>query len=213
MNTESKQRGAFIVLEGCDRSGKTTQCEKIVQVLKLQNIKVEKRQFPNRKTPIGYILDGYLKGSYDIENHALHHLFIANMWEEMNAIEKSLYSGKTVIIDRYFLSTIAFSMAKDTADFKWCHLITVGLPKPDIVIFLDISPDVLSKRMGFGEERYENQCFQKKVANNYKLMKTDNWYIIDASSSIDIITLEIEKIIKATINLVKHYKLDHVIYK
>ena len=55
------RRGAFVVIEGCDSSGKSIQSENLVKRLISQNIAVEKRQYPNRDTYIGKILNDYLK--------------------------------------------------------------------------------------------------------------------------------------------------------
>ena len=191
-------RGVLIVFEGCDRSGKSTQCEKVVHQLNLQNIPAEKRHYPNRDTPIGKLLNEYLKSKCDIEDHALHLLFLANMWEEAKEITNTLHSGKTVIVDRYFPSSIVFSAAKDTLDLNWCQKITQGLPKPDGIIYFKISDvNKLNERYKFGEERYEQIDFQKKVVENYEqLSQKEDWFIINALDSVENITDNIERIIK-----------------
>ena len=52
----------------------------------------------------------------------------------------------------------------------WCIPPEVGLPEPDAVLFLNLSNEEIAKRGSFGEERYEQTDFQKKVANNYKVL-------------------------------------------
>ena len=85
------------------------------------------------------------------------------------AIEKLLNAGTAVICDRYAFSGIAFSASKVIADgdpllsFEWCKSPDIGLPAPDLVLFLDITPEKAKERGGYGEERYEKEEMQKRV--------------------------------------------------
>ena len=76
----------------------------------------------------------------------------------------------TVIADRYAFSGIAFSASKVEASgeapklpFEWCRVPDIGLPAPDLVLFLDIAPEQARLRGGFGEERYEKEEMQARV--------------------------------------------------
>ena len=60
---------------------------------------------------------------------------------------------------------------------SWCRQTEIGLPKPDAVMFLQLSPEAASKRDGFGEERYEQKEFQDKVAQNYNKLKDESWKV------------------------------------
>lgn len=62
----------------------------------------------------------------------------------------------------------------------WCKQPDVGLPKPDLILFLQLSMSEAAKRGGFGNERYENSSFQEKVLQHfYNLMKDEtlNWKV------------------------------------
>lgn len=59
----------------------------------------------------------------------------------------------------------------------WCKKAETGLPKPDAVFFLSLSPDSLSQRVGFGNERYELPDIQTKVQNNYMELRDDTWQV------------------------------------
>ena len=80
------------------------------------------------------------------------------------AIEKLLNAGKAVISDRYAFSGIAFSSSKVTRDgpgdpllsFEWCKSPEIGLPAPDLVLFLDIMPEKAKERGGYGEEVFSS---------------------------------------------------------
>lgn len=106
----STRRGAFIVLEGLDRSGKSTQCLKLVDNLNKAGLKAKSMRFPgvlrmsvyasssrdnanllcrtrwrksiDRTTTTGKMIDAYLKQSADLDDHAIHLLFAVNRWEK-----------------------------------------------------------------------------------------------------------------------------------
>src|SRR5260370_20988017 len=84
-----------------------------------------------------------------------------------------LTSGTTVICDRYAFSGIAFSASKVTPagqpllPFEWCRSPDVGLPAPDLVIFLDVTPEIARERGGYGQERYETEGMQLRVRQNF----------------------------------------------
>ena len=64
------------------------------------------------------------------------------------------------LLRRYAFSGVAFSAAKEGLTIDWCKQPDRGLPKPDLVCFLDVSPEEARKRGGFGEEKYEESGFQ-----------------------------------------------------
>lgn len=106
------KRGALIVLEGCDRSGKTTQCRKLVESLKNKQILAETMSFPDRTTVTGKLITEYLINKTDLSDKTIHLLFSANRWELAKKMERMLHDGITLIIDRYAYSGVAFSAAK-----------------------------------------------------------------------------------------------------
>ncbi|ORE01091.1 thymidylate kinase with Fltmp and Appnhp [Rhizopus microsporus var. microsporus] len=187
-------RGLMIVVEGCDRSGKSTQCELLVHNLKSRNIDSELVKFPDRTTQTGKMIDSYLRQKSDLDDHAIHLLFSANRWEAMKSISEKLLAGKTLVIDRYAYSGVAFSVAKGL-DFDWCKHPDVGLLSPDLVLFLDLSINEAEKRGGFGEERYEKRDLQIKVRTEFRKLKDDSWKFIDASSSMEKVEQDVMKIV------------------
>lgn len=116
-------RGAFIVLEGVDRAGKSTQCKKLLDMLSPNAILTN---FPNRTTEIGKVINKYLKNEIELSDEAVHLLFSANRWEQKDFIKNSLNSGKTVIVDRYAFSGVAFTAAKPGFTMEWCRQPDIG---------------------------------------------------------------------------------------
>ncbi len=75
----TQRRGLFVVLEGADRVGKSTQAKLLAEALtKLYGTETYEVRFPDRTTTIGQSLSNYLGGKLDMNPHAVHLLFTAN---------------------------------------------------------------------------------------------------------------------------------------
>lgn len=109
----SIKRGALIVLEGVDRSGKSTQAKKLVESLQIRNIPAELMVFPDRTTYTGKLISQYLNGDdFKLNDAAIHLLFTANRWENVDKMKKHISDGTTLVVDRYSFSGMAFSAVK-----------------------------------------------------------------------------------------------------
>ncbi|KAI0119581.1 thymidylate kinase-domain-containing protein [Daldinia grandis] len=158
-------RGAFVVFEGMDRAGKTTQAKLLQQRCIESGREVRFMRFPNRTTPIGKMIDSYLKGETEIEDHVIHLLFSANRWEAVKKIKAELEAGHTIICDRFYHSGIVYSAAKNikSLSLSWAKAPEIGLPRPDMVLFLDLEEEVARGRGGWGGEVYEKGEMQRRV--------------------------------------------------
>lgn len=200
----TKQRGALIVLEGVDRCGKTTQVARLVKSLRANGLAAEAIRFPDRTTTIGTMINAYLAKATDLDDHAIHLLFSANRWEAVASLHSKLAAGTTLVCDRYAYSGVAFSAAKQGMDIEWCKQCDRGLPKPDAVIYLDISVEAAAGRGQYGEERYETQEMQGKVRENFqKLMEGDSiWHVVDAAGTLEEVSEGVGKVGMATVKKV-----------
>ncbi|XP_029664147.1 thymidylate kinase-like [Formica exsecta] len=97
-------------------------------------IPVKARAFPNRKTPVGAMLNSFLSKEINVPPEAAHLLFSANRWECKEDIEKTL-----LVMDRYTASGAAYTAANTGRSLNWCQQPDIGLPKPDCVVFLKVS--------------------------------------------------------------------------
>ncbi|KAH7885720.1 thymidylate kinase-domain-containing protein [Phlebopus sp. FC_14] len=181
----SRTRGAFIVIEGLDRAGKSTQASTLLTRLQSQSSAVLIK-FPDRTTAIGKMIDAYLRSEVELDDRTIHLLFSANRWELASTIRTHLSAGTTVIADRYAFSGIAFS-ARKGLPYEWCRAPDIGLPSPDITLFLDISPQDARERGGYGEERYEKEPVQRGVKTVFERIGKEmsqngwgKWVVIDA---------------------------------
>ncbi|EER33043.1 hypothetical protein CTRG_03468 [Candida tropicalis MYA-3404] len=168
-------RGQLILIEGLDRSGKSTQAS----ILASKFTSSQLIKFPDRSTPIGKLINEYLTNkSFSLNDQSAHLLFSANRWELNQQIQELLNKGYFVILDRYIYSGIAYTLAKNEindesissgknskqlGDVDWLLAPDKGLPKPDLTLFLTLDLEEISKRKGWGDERYELQQFQAKV--------------------------------------------------
>nr|POE87589.1 isoform 2 of thymidylate kinase [Quercus suber] len=197
-------RGRLIVFEGLDRSGKSTQCARLVERLQQRGQKVEQLRFPDRTTPIGLMINNYLSGQSQQEDHVIHLLFSANRWERAQTIEDLISTGTTVVVDRYYYSGCVYSAAKQnpTLDLAWCRQADVGLPRPDLCLFLDIAAEEAARRGGFGAERYEKQEMQDRVRDLFATLRThqdeaEDIRIIDAGRSVEQVEQSVQEVVHA----------------
>ncbi|KAG0630253.1 hypothetical protein M758_1G165400 [Ceratodon purpureus] len=79
-------RGALIVLEGLDRSGKSSQCAQLASFLETQGVPVEAWRFPDRTTAMGQMISSYLSCQTSLDDAAIHLLFSANRWEKRGGL-------------------------------------------------------------------------------------------------------------------------------
>jgi hypothetical protein len=77
----SESRGALVVLEGLDRSGKTSQSSSLLTYLEGLGHSTELWRFPDRNTNVGQMISSYLSNKSQLDDHTIHLLFSANRWE------------------------------------------------------------------------------------------------------------------------------------
>jgi len=196
----TKTRGAFILFEGCDRVGKSTQCSMLVEYLKEEGHTVELFRFPDRSTEIGKTIDAYLQNKANLNDRMIHLLFSLNRHECSSKIVEALNSGKTVVCDRYCFSGAAYTMAKSKEfEYDWCIMPDIGLPAPDIVLFLDMDVKAAADRSEYGGERYERVDLQQRIRENFHHIKGNTesrddgvvWKAFDATRPIAVIHEEL----------------------
>lgn len=115
-------RGSLIVLEGLDRSGKTSQSSRLVSFLEARGVPVEAWHFPDRRTSIGGMISSYLANNAQLDDRAIHLLFSANRWEKRFANETSRH------LFIYF-SIFRLSYLSQNSFFFFPHLCILGIPK------------------------------------------------------------------------------------
>jgi len=191
----------FMVFEGIDGSGLTTQSKILKDYLEEKGNKVFLTKEPTnshigrliRKTlkgsPTGGCSDSYIDLSMDQETLGL--LFAVDRSMHMDIIKKEL-KDSFVICDRYYFSNFAYQMLN--VDLN--HLIRINsrFLKPDLTIFLDVPAEVCKKRIDENREHieiFENRETLERIRKNYikiiKLFKKKGYNIveIDGNRSIE----------------------------
>jgi dTMP kinase len=175
----------FIAIEGIDGSGKGTQAKLLNKWLKEKGYETFLTKEPTTGV-IGRLLREALKeGGLDSKTEAL--LFAADRAEHVKEILPKLEEGRVVITERYLLSSMAYQGASGVS-MEWVKEVNRFAPSPDIVLLLDVSPEVGLKRITFREKEYfERREFLSKVREIYLDLEKDHKNIIkiDASGSIE----------------------------
>lgn len=109
-----------------------------------------------------------------------------------------------MVVDRYYYSGIVYSAAKrnPSLSLAWARQPDVGLPRPDICLFLDVSPEEAAKRGGFGEEKYEKKEMQDRVRELFGVLRTrdgaekEDLVRIDAGRGVEQVQEEIREVVR-----------------
>lgn len=205
-------KGLYIVLEGIDGSGKTTQVEKLTTYFQQQGREVVKTREPRKSQGlIGELIQKILQGKTKIPPVAFQYLFSAD--REMHHEElviPSLKDGKVVISDRCFWSAIPYGLLdrkaeldRNTMEYMLAAQSILSMYHefivPDYTFFLDIPLDVAMGRIGnkSGEkEIYEEKSKLEKIVNGYQWLLHEfpkEFTVIEATKSVEEVTKEIIK--------------------
>ncbi len=171
-----RERGRFLVLEGLDGAGTTTQADLLCAWLRKRGRKVHLTAEPSRG-PAGALVRQILAGrvtggaAREVDPAALALLFAADRLDHVaSEVEPRLAEGLDVVSDRYALSSLAYQ-AVATGETRWVEEINARAPAPDLTVFLDVRPAVaLRRRFAASEQRelFEVPAFQRKVALAYR---------------------------------------------
>lgn len=196
-------RGLFIVLEGVDGAGSTTQTRLLADFLNQQGIRTIATKEPTEGR-IGLLIRAFLKSSSPHPSiDAL--LFAADRIEHLETVVKpALDRGEHVISDRYVESTLAYQSV-DGVDTEWIEVVNRFAIKPDLVIILDIDPETsLSRKHSPTRERFETVEFLTSVRQNFKKRAATQGYdIVDAEKPIMQVHEALKKIILPRIEAAK----------
>jgi dTMP kinase len=134
-------------------------------------------------------------------------LYFADFLKDKEKIEKAVENGYFVIADRYFTSTLAYQSLSLPLEKLLTLAETFALPKPDIVIFLKISPETSLKRKLKEKQELDkfesNIEFLRKVSERYEELAKQHvfskWVVVDGEKSIEEVAEEIWKIVEPMI--------------
>ena len=208
--------GKLIVLEGIDGSGKSTQFRILTERLRAAGTEFATVSFPRYDDASSALIKMYLGGEFgnrpgDVNAYAASTLFAVDRFASYKREEWGRHydNGGLVVMDRYTTSNAVHQGAKlDKADrrafFRWLYdfeFRLIGLPKPDMVIYMDIDAETSIKRLGDRpgaediHERdadYLRSCAEcaGQAAQEY------GWICVDAAHDLETVSAEIESIFR-----------------
>jgi len=177
-------KGAFIVLEGGDGSGKTTQARSLLSALRHTGYKVHSTAEPSRGTVGRLIRRRILHGKKNSpEVEAL--LFAADRFLHLESeILPALADGKTVICDRYMYASFAYQGAQGI-DSRWLREINRFAVKPDLALYLDVPAETGLSRIRRKKSVLEKLELQRHVRDEYlKLVQGGELTLVDSTQPI-----------------------------
>jgi dTMP kinase len=185
---------AFIVIEGIDGSGKSTQLKKILEFLEQTGARYKYIHFPRTDSPVyGDLISRFLRGDFgdlkSVNPYLVALIYAGDRYDARLLISEWLDAGFLVIADRYVYSNVAFQCAKydDEEERRklWDWILYMEyqynrIPKPDLNIFLDVPFEFTREQLSLTRKGYdrdylngrqdiheENLDFQKKVKEVY----------------------------------------------
>lgn len=199
-------RGKLIVIEGLDGSGKATQTDLICESLKNKGNSVCKLSFPDYNDPSSALVKMYLNSEFgsspeEVNAYAAASFFSVDRYASYKRFWKDKYeNGQIILADRYTTSNAIYQLARLKKSL-WNEYITwledyeygkLGLPKPDMVIYLDMPIDIsqkfMTKRYDGDESKkdiYEKNVDFLKKCRNTSLYAAEKlgWKIVNCSTN------------------------------
>lgn len=196
------KKGILIVVEGIDGAGKRTLCTFIREFLESKNIEVVQFEYPDYSSIWGKIIENYLSNKIELNINEEFFLYFIDILKDQIKIQKLLDSGTTIILDRYFTSTIAYQCAKGFSYQKALSVVNVmEIIVPDLTLFIQISSTSALKRK-LDQKKYldrheENAKLLENVNDMYEKMLNENilskrWIKIDGNQDLGKIKINIK---------------------
>ncbi len=167
------KKGKFIVFEGTDGSGKSTQIKLLSDYLISKGEKVLLTREPTDSV-FGKLLRDCLAGRVQTNEKTIAAMFAADrldhIYNEENGIESLLDRGYIVLCDRYYFSSFAYN--GEFVSPEWVHELNRPARrarKADLTVFIDVSPEEGMKRVSVraDQDRYETLEKQKRIRERY----------------------------------------------
>lgn len=185
----------YIVFEGIDGAGKSTQIQLLKEWLEDNGLEVETMVEPT-DSEVGKLIRKILQrpdATTDSVQKTLGLLFAA---DRMLIMDKLSDDKKIIISDRSFISSLAYQEPAD-----WISVLNKYAKKPDLLLLLDLDVKTSVSRTS-GEDTFENEEFLTNVKSNYlELVKDYNHEIINANNGINKVSSDIKKAVASHVGL------------
>lgn len=195
-------KGKFIVVEGLDGSGASTQVAMLSDYLASKGYKVLVTKEPTNNL-IGGLIRGQLTHEWKTNPECLQLLFAADRSHHLEKeIIPALEKGYVVISDRYMYSSLAFGSIE--CDIEWLKKINGLFLVPDLSIFLKVPPETCIERMKqtrFGVELFEEKAKLGKVLSAFEKLAAENsnMVTVDGTQTVHKVCRDILKAVDAVL--------------
>jgi len=181
----------FIVLEGLDGSGKTTQAARLKERFISENIPIFSTNQPSN-SELGKLARSVTQGKFKLENESLSLLFSAEHYQHLKeAIIPALARGEYVLCDRFYYSNVAYQGIDSATIERIVGYIRAVMEtrRPDLTLFLDVYPEECINRISKRRDEisiYESLAQLKEQRERYfsvfnRLKEKDNVVVINAN--------------------------------
>lgn len=195
------ERGKFIVFEGIDGSGKSTQARMLVEELKRRGVEVLLTA-EHTDGPAGKLVERIVRKKEELDPLALQMVFVADRIDHTNGVIKpALKTGKVLVSDRYYGSTVAYGA--EVADREWLLQLNRKVSvAPDLTFWVDVPAEIAMERMNLrGDERtiFEKTERLERVTDVYEWLegKEGNWIRVEGKEEVKVIHEKIMREIEA----------------
>lgn len=202
-------KGVFIAFEGIDGCGKSTQIKLLAENLRKMNLNCYET-FEPTDGEIGKLIRKYLSYENGDYEKIIASLFVSDRLDHLLNLEtgilKKLDENINVLTDRYYFSSYAYQSFNIPMDYIInSNSLSSDMLKPDLTVFIDISPETAMKRIesrNLKKEVFENLNRLKNVRGNYleafdKFKDVENIVIIDGEGDISDISEKIFLAVKS----------------
>jgi dTMP kinase len=185
------KKGIFIVIEGLDGSGKTTQAKFLAKKLE-KNYKVLLTAEPSLGKIGTFIREDCLYEDKRLPTEAEALLFAADRIEHMNnEVKPALFEGKVVICDRYTYSSLAYQGSSGLS-MDWIKTINARALQPDFSIFIDVAPEKVIARLQRKKSVMETLETQQRVREVYlKYVEKGELIRVNGDNAKDVVAEEL----------------------
>ena len=207
--------GLFVVFEGIDGAGTTTQCERYAARLRARARRVHVTREPSTG-PIGSMIRLALTHRLTLppahQAQVMALLFAADRLDHVAAeIDPHLRDGSVVLSDRYDLSSLAYQSITSTSGdaegtLRWIRELNRHARRPDVTLVLDVSPDVAAARRaarGGAAELFDAADVQARLARAYAdadaLVPGDRVVHLDGDAAPDVVEARIAAVLDALV--------------
>ena len=199
------KKGIFLVIEGLDGSGKTTQAALLADKFK-QNHSVLLTAEPSHGKIGSFIRESCLYENTRLPTEAEALMFAADRIEHMySEVKPALEEGKLVICDRYIYSSLAYQ-GNSGLSLDWIKTINARALQPDICIFIDVPPEKVIERLQRKKSVMETLETQQKVREVYmKYVEKGELVRVNGDKEVEQVAEELYKTVSGLIEAAQKY--------